>query len=90
MANEKLRIVVLDGEKLNPGDNPWAPVEALGDLTVYDWTNEDEAVERTRDADIILTNKSLLTREHMKQLPKLRFISVLATGFNIVDTEFAR
>jgi glycerate dehydrogenase len=65
-------------------------VEALGELTVYDWTNEDEVVERARDADIILTNKSLLTREHMEQLPKLRFISVLATGFNIVDTDFAR
>jgi glycerate dehydrogenase len=84
------RIVVLDGEKLNPGDNPWTPVEELGHLTVYDWTPAEKVVERARDADILLTNKSPVSGKDIDLLPRLRFISVLATGFNVVDTAHAR
>lgn len=90
MVIENPRIVVLDGEKLNPGDNPWTEVEELGELTVYDWTEPEQVVERARDAEIILTNKSTVTEEMMEHLPKLKFIGVLATGFNIVDVEAAR
>ncbi len=90
MATEKPRIVVLDGEKLNPGDNPWTEVEELGEVTVYDWTEPEQVVERARDADIILTNKSQVREEMMEHLPVLKFISVLATGFNVVDVAAAR
>ena len=85
-----MRIVVLDGYTLNPGDNPWDEIEELGDLTVYDRTRSDEILERSRDAEIILTNKVPLAAETLEQLPKLRFVSVLATGYNVVDVEAAR
>ncbi len=85
-----MRIVVLDGSVLNPGDNPWDEVAELGKLTVYDRTPDDEILARARDAEIILTNKTPLSAETLGQLPKLRFISVLATGHNIVDVEAAR
>lgn len=84
------KIVVLDGYTLNPGDNPWTEVEKLGDLTVYDRTPSDLIVERSKDAEIILTNKTPLSAESLNQLPKLEFIAVLATGYNIVDTEAAK
>jgi glycerate dehydrogenase len=84
-----MKITVLDGHTLNPGDNPWTPVERLGDLAVYDRTAADQIVERAKDADIILTNKCPLSAETLAQLPKLKFISVLATGYNIVDTGYA-
>lgn len=80
-----MKIVVLDGYTINPGDNPWTPVEALGDCTIYDRTPADLVVERSRDADIILTSKVKLTRAVLQQLPKLRYISLLATGYNNVD-----
>lgn len=85
-----MNIVVLDGHTLNPGDNPWTVVEAFGDLTVYDRTGADQIIERARPADIILTNKTPLTAETLEQLPNLKFISVLATGFNVVDVQAAR
>jgi glycerate dehydrogenase len=81
-----MKITVLDGHTLNPGDNPWTAIEALGELTVYDRTPTDQIVERARDADIILTNKVPLSAETLSQLPNLKFISVLATGYNIIDT----
>jgi len=90
MAEQQPQIVVLDGEKLNPGDNPWTEVEEQGELTVYDWTEAEDVVERARDAEIVLTNKSPLSREAIEALPRLRFIGVLATGFNVVDVEAAR
>jgi len=83
-------LVVLDGYTLNPGDNPWDALAALGQLTVYDRTPSDQIVPRVREADIVLTNKTPLTAETLAQLPKLRFISVLATGQNIVDAAAAR
>lgn len=85
-----MKIVVLDGYTLNPGDNPWTAVESLGELTVYDRTPANQIVERAKDAEIILTNKTPISRETLDQLPKLKFVSVLATGYNIVDTEAAR
>jgi glycerate dehydrogenase len=83
-------LVVLDGYTLNPGDNPWDALAALGQLTVYDRTPSDQIAPRARAADIVLTNKTPLTAETLAQLPKLRFISVLATGQNIVDAAAAR
>jgi glycerate dehydrogenase len=85
-----MNIVVLDGHTLNPGDNPWTAVETLGSLTVYDRTPADLIVERARDAEIVLTNKTPLSAETIAQLPKLRLISVLATGYNIVDVVAAK
>ena len=81
-----MKITALDGHTLNPGDNPWSAIEALGELTVYDRTPADQIVGRARDADMILTNKVPLSAETLSQLPNLKFISVLATGYNIIDT----
>lgn len=85
-----MKIVVLDGFTLNPGDNPWTGVESQGNFTVYDRTPADQIVERSAGADIILTNKTPLTAETLAQLPNLKFIAVLATGFNVVDIAAAR
>ena len=85
-----MRIVVLDGYTLNPGDLSWAEIEKCGDLTVYERTESDQVVERCRDAEIILTNKTPVSREMIGMLPRLKFISVLATGFNIVDVAAAK
>ena len=85
-----MNIVVLDGHTLNPGDNPWTAVEQLGNLTVHDRTPPDAIVERAVDADVILTNKTPLSAVTLAQLPRLRMISVLATGYNVVDVEAAR
>jgi glycerate dehydrogenase len=84
-----MKIVVLDGSTLNPGDNPWDPVEAHGDLTVYDKTGPADVIERARDADIVLTNKTVLDEDVLGQLPNLKMIGVLATGYNVVDVEAA-
>ncbi len=84
-----MRIVVLDGKTLNPGDNSWDAVEGLGQLTVYDRTAPDEILQRANGAEVLLTNKTPLSADTLDQLPGLRFISVLATGYNIVDVEAA-
>lgn len=85
-----MKIVVLDGYTLNPGDNPWDELARLGELTVYDRTPEDRVVERAGDAEIVLTNKTRITAAALEHLPRLRFIGVLATGYNVVDVEAAR
>jgi len=85
-----MKIVVLDGFTLNPGDLSWAELEALGPCTIYDRTSPAQVVERAADAEIVLTNKTPVRREHIEQLPKLRYLGVLATGYNIVDTAAAR
>ncbi|MHB1356102.1 MAG: D-2-hydroxyacid dehydrogenase [Anaerolineae bacterium] len=85
-----MKIVVLDGYTLNPGDLTWDGLRALGECTIYDRTPIAETVARAKDADIILLNKSPLTAAIIEQLPKLRLVSVLATGYNIVDTKAAR
>ena len=81
-----MRIVVLDGFSCNPGDLSWAALEALGEVVVYDRTPKSLVVERIGDAEIVLTNKVIIDREVMSQLPRLRYIGVLATGYNVVDT----
>ncbi len=83
-----MNITVLDGHTLNPGDNPWTEIERLGKLTVYPRTAAHDIVTRAGDADIILTNKCPLDAETLAQLPRLKFISVLATGYNIIDTTY--
>lgn len=85
-----MKIVVLDGYTLNPGDNPWTSVEKLGDLTVYDRTPADQVFERARKADIIIANKAVIDRELIGRLQRLKFISVMATGYNVIDVEAAR
>lgn len=87
---EKLKIVVLDGYTLNPGDNTWDKVESLGSLTVYDRTLEKDIVSRSKDADILLTNKTPVTKETIDACKNLKYIGTLATGFNVVDIEYAR
>jgi len=84
-----MKIVVLDGFTLNPGDNPWDAVASFGELTVYDRTPNELILERAAGADIVLTNKTRLSAETLAALPQLRLICVLATGFNVVDLEKA-
>lgn len=85
-----MKIVALDGYTLNPGDNPWDAVAQLGELTVFERTAASDVVERARGASVLLTNKTPISREAMAALPELKFISVLATGFNIVDIMAAK
>lgn len=84
-----MNIVVLDGYGLNPGDLSWDPIKALGNLTVYDRTSDQEIVQRAIDADIILTNKTILTAGTLQSLPKLKYIGILSTGYNVVDIDAA-
>lgn len=86
----RMKLVVLDGYTLNPGDNPWDTLAGLGELTVYDRTPSDQIIARAGTAEVVLTNKTLLTAETLAQLRRLRFIAVLATGYNVVDTVAAR
>src|ERR1051325_10193620 len=86
----KPRIVILDGYTLNPGDNAWDAVAALGELVIYDRTPVEQIVERARDAQIVVTNKAPLSARALESLSQLRFIAVTATGFNIVDVDEAR
>ncbi|OAD20287.1 glycerate dehydrogenase, partial [Candidatus Thiomargarita nelsonii] len=85
-----MNIVVLDGYTLNPGDLSWAPLQSLGHCEIYDRTPPDAVVQRAAFAEIVLTNKTLLTRAEIEQLPKLQYIGVLATGYNVVDLKAAR
>ena len=84
-----MKIVILDGFTANPGDLSWKGLEELGMLTVYDRTRPEETVARAAEADIVLTNKVIINREMMAQLPQLKYIGVLATGYNVVDIEAA-
>ncbi len=84
-----MKIVILDALTLNPGDLSWQELKAIGELTVYDRSAHDEVVERAQNADIVLTNKTVLTKELLAQLPKLKYIGVLATGTNVVDLDAA-
>lgn len=85
-----INIVELDGYAANPGDLSWEPLKQLGNLKVYPRTAPDEVVERSKDADIVLINKINFSDEVMAQLPRLKYIGVLATGYNVVDVEAAR
>lgn len=85
-----MQIVVLDGYTLNPGDLDWSGLGSLGELIVYDRTAESQILERAADAEIVLTNKTPLSAEMLHRLPKLRYIGILATGYNIVDVQAAK
>lgn len=85
-----MKIVVLDGAVENPGDLSWDALGALGDLTVYDYTASEDILPRIGDAPIILTNKTPITHQTMDACPNLRYIGVLATGYNVVDGTAAR
>ena len=85
-----IKIVVLDGYAANPGDISWEPLQALGSLTVYDRTAPADVVARCADADAVLTNKVVIDRRVISQLPRLRYVGVLATGYNVVDVDAAR
>lgn len=88
-----MRIVVLDGYTENPGDLSWNDLAALGELTTYDrtsLTNEQEIIDRISDAEIVLTNKTPISSRVIDACPNMKFISVLATGYNVVDYQYAR
>ncbi len=85
-----MKIVALDGYAANPGDLSWNELRTLGDCTIYDRTAPEQVLERAQDAEIILTNKVAITAQHMALLPALKFIGVLATGYNIIDVDAAR
>lgn len=80
-----MKIVMLDAYTTNPGDLSWDNFSVLGDLEVYDRTPSDKVIERAKDADIIITNKTPVTREIIDCLPNLKFIALMSTGYNIVD-----
>lgn len=80
-----MKIVVLDGYGLNPGDLSWTGIEELGETIIYDRTSPEELMERAKDADILLTNKTVLKQDAIDNLPNLKYIGVLATGYNIID-----
>jgi len=85
-----LKIVVLDGYALNPGDLSWDELKQLGETEIYDYTPFDKTIERAEGADIVLTNKTPLMEGEISQLPRLKYIGVLATGYNVVDVEAAK
>jgi len=85
-----MKIVVLDGYVLNPGDLSWNGIRNLGDCTIYDRTPSALTVERAGDAEVLITNKVVLNKEIIEKLPALKYIGVLATGYNVVDTAAAR
>lgn len=84
-----MRIVLLDAYTANPGDLSWSPFESLGKVEVYDRTAPDQIIARALGAEVLVTNKAPLTRETMAALPNLRYIGVIATGYNVVDVDAA-
>lgn len=85
-----MKIIILDGYTENPGDLSWEGFEKLGDLTVYNRTPAELIISRINDAEVVVTNKTPMTKETMAACPHLKYIGVLATGFNVIDTEEAR
>lgn len=85
-----MKIVVLDGYTLNPGDLSWDNLKAIGEVVIYDRTPSDKILERSKDAEILFTNKTPLKEEILNALPTLKYIGVLATGYNVVDIEAAK
>lgn len=85
-----MKIVVLDGYAANPGDLSWEGMKVLGECTIYDRTAPEEVLERAAGAEAILTNKVIINADHMAALPELKYIGVLATGYNVVDTAAAK
>ena len=85
-----MKIAVLDAYTANPGDLSWAELQGLGKVTIYDRTAPEDVVQRASDAEAVLVNKVKLTREVLDRLPRLRYVGVLATGYNVVDMAAAR
>jgi glycerate dehydrogenase len=85
-----MKIVVLDGYTLNPGDLTWKRLEEIGEVTVYDRTSPEEVLSRIGEAEIVFTNKTVLSKETFKQAKNIKYVGVLATGYNIVDVEAAK
>lgn len=85
-----MNIVFLDAFTANPGDLSWSAFEALGHCTIHDRTPSAETIERAKDAEVVITNKAVLSRAVIESLPKLRYIGVIATGYNVVDVAAAR
>ena len=85
-----MKIVVLDGYTENPGDLSWDEMKKYGELTVYDRTPAEEVVNRIGNAEVVFTNKTPITKETMDACPDLKFISVLATGYNVIDVNYAK
>lgn len=85
-----MKIVILDAYTTNPGDLSWEKFSEFGELTVYDYTPEDLIIERCKDAEIIIDNKVVLTKEILDKLPKLKYIGMLSTGFNVIDITAAK
>lgn len=90
MEQKKIKICVLDGYAANPGDLSWEGLKSLGECTIYDRTAPEELLEHAADAEAILTNKVVIGAEHMDALPNLKYIGVLATGYNVVDIAAAQ
>lgn len=84
-----MRIVILDGYTVNPGDLSWDPLQEFADVEVYERTSEEDIVPRCKGAEIVLTNKVVLSASVLNMLPRLQYIGVLATGYNVVDLEVA-
>ena len=84
-----MKIVVLDGYAANPDDLSWEPLKEWGKLTVYDRTSAEDLIKRAQDAGMVLTNKCRLKEEELRQLPRLKYIGELATGYNNIDIEYA-
>jgi len=85
-----MRIVILDGSAANPGDITWGELENLGEVIAYDYTSKDQLIDRMKGAEVAITNKAVFDAEVFEQLPELKYIGVLATGYNVVDLEAAR
>ncbi len=90
MQNNIPKIVVLDGNAVNPGDISWAPISSKGDFTLYPRSTQAQAIERARDADIVINNKVKLDEHVLSQLPNLKYIGLLSTGYDVVDIEYAK
>jgi len=85
-----MKIIVLDGYTLNPGDLSWKPLQILGDVTIYDRTSKEQIVSRIDDAQVIFTNKTPITKEILDKVNNVKFIGVLATGYDVVDYKYAK
>ena len=85
-----MNIVNLDGYTTNPGDQSWEWLSKYGDYVVYDRTNQNEVIDRAKDAEILIVNKTIITAEMLENMPKLKMIALQSTGFNVIDCEAAR
>ena len=85
-----MKIVNLEGYTTNPGDLSWEPFKKYGDFVVYDRTKPEDIIERAKDADCLIINKSIITKEHLEQLPKLKYVGLQSTGYNVIDCDAAK